>query len=408
MELRRLHYFVVLAEELNFRRAADRLCIAQPGLSQQIRVLEREIGAALFQRGRTGVSLTRAGEVLRDRAVPLLGQVDRMIDEVQGAATGRSGTIRLGSLRSIIDSRADEILQTFQQANPAVRVILDASWETRHDKFSMLREAVVDAAFIHLPQPEIDDELAVLPLGTNELVVALPRAHPLARRRKIRSEDLTGTSLILWPRDQAPLQFDEIRSIAWSDQAIDLVASEPDVERLLARVAASPGGVSVVDAPRAARLRPRGVVFRPFTPPVPAWAFGLVWMPRRVSPVLELFLGWCRDHAIVSSLPDDAVDIEPRVAATAQRRRWSAGRRIRHEARGVEAACQFGKRDLRLRGCIVKDRRSRVTSLAALPPVAWRGCPALTTPLFKRVSRGLPYPCRWAAAMPPPDLAEKE
>ena len=288
-----MRYFAVVAEELHFRRAAERLHIAQPGLSQQIRVLERELGVELFERGTGGVSLTAAGRALLEAGGPLLREVDRVIERVRAAAEGRSGLLRLVHTRSLSDGAPDELVRTFRVAHPDADIAVESAWTARN--VVMLRGAEVDAAFIRLPLLDAEG-LQVLPLGHTELVAALPSAHPLARRRVLRPDDLCGVALLSWPREQAPGYFDHIRSVAWGDETAEPVASEPDAERLLAAVAAG-SGVCVLDSPRAFKLRPRGVVLRRFARPSPTSEFGLAWNPRRVFPLLESFIAHCRDQA---------------------------------------------------------------------------------------------------------------
>ena len=292
MELRRLRYFAVLAEELHFRRAAERLHIAQPGLTQQIRVLERELGATLFHRSTSGVTLTDAGRVLFEEGVPLLREVELVTERVRAAAQGRTGLLRVVHSRSLADGLPDELVHTFRQLHPDADIAVESAWTTRN--VAMLRSGEADAAFVRLPLAGADD-IGVLRLGETELVAALPAAHPLAARRTLRFADLCGADVVSWPRDQAPGYFDHIRATVWGDQPPSLVASEPDPEHLLAAVAAG-AGLCIIDAQRAARLRPRGVVVRHFTRPALTAAFAVAWNPNRRSPLLDAFLAHCQAH----------------------------------------------------------------------------------------------------------------
>ena len=149
MDLRRLRYFAVVAEELHFRRAAERLHIAQPGLSQQIRVLERELGAVLFNRTTAGVTLTEAGRTLRDEGVPLLREVERVAALVRAAAEGRSGRLRIVLTRSLAGSSPDELMTEFRSRHPDAEIDIETAWTTRN--VAMVRAAEADAAFVRLP-----------------------------------------------------------------------------------------------------------------------------------------------------------------------------------------------------------------------------------------------------------------
>src|SRR5664279_3124689 len=155
MDLRRLQYFAVVAQELHFRRAAERLHIAQPGLSQQIKVLERELGADLFDRGPQGVTLTAAGTVLLEEGVPLLGQLDRVEERVRAVAEGRRSQLRVVHTRSVSGGLPDEVVHRFREQYPEVDVLVESAWTTRN--LQMLRAGEVEAAFVRLPLSDADD-----------------------------------------------------------------------------------------------------------------------------------------------------------------------------------------------------------------------------------------------------------
>lgn len=285
VDLRRLEYFVILAEELHFRRAAERLHISQPGLSQQIRVLEKELGALLFERSTAGVTLTASGDALLTEGKALLSEVERVSAHVRAAGEGRAGIFRIVHSRSLTDDIPDELVRDFRLSNPNVEILVETAWTTRN--LAMLRAGEVDAAFVRMPLSDIDD-LRQLTLGQSELAAAIPADHPLARQRTLRTADLVGQPVVTFPREQAPGYFDYIHSLVWGQEAPFVAAVEPDPEYMLAAVKAGKG-VSVFDARRALRLRPKGVVVRRFKPSLSA-GFGLVWNPHRISPLLSSFL----------------------------------------------------------------------------------------------------------------------
>lgn len=286
MDLRRLGYFVVLAEELHFRRAAERLRISQPGLSQQIRVLEKDLGVILFERTTAGVTLTASGRALVTEGTPLLREAERVSAQVKAAAEGRAGLLRVVHSRSLIDDIPDELVRRFRRLHPEVEVGVETAWTARN--VSMLRAGEVDAAFVRLPLIDTDG-LSHLTLGHTELAAAIPAGHPLARRRTLRCSDLRGLPVVSFPREQAPGYFDHIQSTVWGDDAPLPDTTEPDPEHLLAAVA-SGAGVSVFDAGRAFKLRPKGVVIRRFAHPPPTAEFGLAWISHRSFPLLEAFI----------------------------------------------------------------------------------------------------------------------
>ena len=188
VELRRLQYFAVLAEELHFRRAAERLHIAQPGLTQQIRVLERELGAVLFERSTAGVTLTDAGRALRDEGVPLLREVERVAALVRAAAEGRTRTAAdrahagrwpAGYPTSWCAPSGSGIPTPRSRSRPHGRPGTSPWCAPRRPTPRSSGCPLHDA-----------DDLRLLTLGQTELVVVLPATHPLARRRVVRPADL--------------------------------------------------------------------------------------------------------------------------------------------------------------------------------------------------------------------------
>ncbi|WP_133169293.1 LysR family transcriptional regulator [Rhodococcus opacus] len=291
MNLRRLEYFVVLARELHFGRAAERLHLAQPGLSQQIKVFEKECGVQLFERSSHGVRLTEAGRVLLEEGPAILSQVERTLDRVRAAGQGHTGSLRAVLTRSVAFGLPDTIVTVFRERHPAVEVTTDVAWTARN--VEMLRAGEVDAAFVRLPLLDASD-LGILVLGDTEAVVACPADHPLAAKHRIERDDLRDQTLISWPRAQAPGYFDEMHRVIFGGTPPSKVLWEPDPEHLLAAVD-SGRGVSVVDSERASTLRSDRVVIRKFASPIPRFEFGVAWNARREEPVLSAFLHVCRE-----------------------------------------------------------------------------------------------------------------
>jgi DNA-binding transcriptional LysR family regulator len=291
MDTRRLRYFAALAEELNFHRAAERLHIAQPALSQQIRVLERELAVRLFDRTSRGVSLTPAGKVLAHIGVPWLGEADHIVSQVQAAGRGHSDHVRVVHSRSLGDGLPDSIVREFQRRCPGVELSLETAWTARN--VEMVRAGDADAGFVRLPLLEVGD-LDVLPLGHTELVVAAPRGHRLARQRTLRFSDVLNEPLVFWPRAQAPGYYDYLRAQVWGDREPQVLSFEPDPEHILDAVRRG-AGITIMDATRVSRLKPNGVVTRRFTSPALTAGFAVVSRRRRSSPALGDFLRLCRE-----------------------------------------------------------------------------------------------------------------
>ncbi|MGW4485151.1 LysR family transcriptional regulator [Amycolatopsis sp. NPDC004368] len=192
LDLRKLRYFVTVAETLHFGRAAERLHIAQPVLSRQIRALEKDLGAALFTRDSHGVALTDAGTQLLTDATPLLASAD--------AARRRVTVAARGSKRMMVGFRAGiavaPAIQQFALRHPEVTV--DVQRIEADEQAGMLLDGRIDIGYVRLPIDEAG--LRVVPLYTEPRVVVLPAGHRLAGKEEVTEADLAGEPL-LWPAD---------------------------------------------------------------------------------------------------------------------------------------------------------------------------------------------------------------
>jgi DNA-binding transcriptional LysR family regulator len=204
LDLRRLRYFVAVAEHLHFRRAAEAIPIAQPALSRQIRALERDLGVALFERDRRTTALTPAGRQLLEDARPLLAGADAARRRVQRAARG-SDRLVLGFRAGITVTAAT---RAFAQVRPDVTVdVVRMEWD---DQEELLRDGRVDVGVV---RPPIDERgLRLLPLFSEDQLAVLPATHPLARRRSLRRADLAGERLLRYT-DIAPGSESPLRSV---------------------------------------------------------------------------------------------------------------------------------------------------------------------------------------------------
>jgi DNA-binding transcriptional LysR family regulator len=189
LDLRKLRYFVAVAEELHFGHAAERLYVAQPVLSRQIRKLEQELGAELFTRSSRHVELTEAGQQLLDEARALLAAADAASRRVRRAAQGqRSLTVGF-----YIGEPVSRIVKALHSTHPEVTVeVVRIYW---FDQPAALLDGRLDLAFVHLPID--DDGLTLLPLYSSPRLVLLPASHPLAGRDEIRLADIAGDPVVL-------------------------------------------------------------------------------------------------------------------------------------------------------------------------------------------------------------------
>ncbi|GAA2347909.1 LysR substrate-binding domain-containing protein [Dactylosporangium salmoneum] len=285
MDMRRLRYFAELAKDLHFTHAAKRLNIAQPALSQQVRVLEREVGARLIERGPGACTLTPVGAIVAAEAALLIAQVDDARERIAAAVRGQGGRIRLAYTRSARGGRVDALVERFRAQHSRVEVIPETGWHAPN--VAGLLAGRYDAAFV---RPPLDDPgIAWRLVDTEELRLALPAGHRLARLRRVSREAVAGEPAVMWPRENGPGMFDRIVAQVWPAGGFNLVRYEPDDEQLLRAVAAG-GVVAAVPEGRARALRVPGVVLRRFTPPVPTVDIGLAWNKRTVTPTVRRLL----------------------------------------------------------------------------------------------------------------------
>jgi DNA-binding transcriptional LysR family regulator len=197
MELRQLRYFVAVADELHFTRAAARLGIAQPPLSQQVRRLERDLGAQLFERTNRRVQLTDVGRALLIEAKLTLAQADRAIEVAKGMRKPQPGRLVIGAQVTAEVSVLPRLLPRFLKRFPDVNVLLQSPLNPR-EQVAMLRGGQIDVGFPRLPIH--DSALVVLPILYEALVAALPSRHPLARRRYVTLQELASSTFVMFRR----------------------------------------------------------------------------------------------------------------------------------------------------------------------------------------------------------------
>ena len=201
MELRQLRYFVAVAEELHFRRAAARLHMSQPPLSQQIQQLEAEMGCTLLARTRRRVELTPAGAAFLRDARALLSELDGAVETARRIDAGQTGRIRINFVGSALVSTLPDLVQRFRAAHPRVEVELHE--RSTIEQLRAIKAGSVDVGLIRAPL-EADPELAVEIVARERTVAAIAAKHPLAAMRRVPLRRLAAEPLVLFPRDQAP------------------------------------------------------------------------------------------------------------------------------------------------------------------------------------------------------------
>lgn len=206
MELRHLRYFIALAEELHFGRAAQRLAISQPPLSVAIRQLEDQIGARLFERSSKEVRLTTAGAHLLPRARLLLEESRQMTADVRGVARGQAGHLRVGFVASSIYRGLPQAILDFQKRLPQVR--LDITELNSSEQVTAVSAGRLDLGVIH--ESHLPGNLSSVVLGKEPFLCCLPAEHPLAARQRIDLKSLEGERLVLFSRSASPAYHEQV------------------------------------------------------------------------------------------------------------------------------------------------------------------------------------------------------
>lgn len=285
MELRHLRYFVAVAEELHFGRAAARLNLSQPPLSRQIRDLEAELGVTLFVRDRRGVTLTREGAALLGEARRALAQAEHVARVADRVRRGVAGSLRIGYVHSALYGAVPPMLRAFRARAPDVEV------SVRELVTSELVEELhldrLDLAFVRPPVE--DDALALRVLGEEPLVAAVPSGHPLADRARIRIADLAGEPFVLFPQPTGPGFWDVIAGACRAAGFTPRVAQEGDQIHVIVGLVGAGFGVTLVPEP-VRNLRLPGVRYLRLDDPVPALPLAVLWHRDRRFPALDSFL----------------------------------------------------------------------------------------------------------------------
>jgi DNA-binding transcriptional LysR family regulator len=287
---RDLRYFVAVAEELHFTRAAERLYVSQPALSKQVRALERQLGAALFVRDRQGVALTPAGAALLPYARQLLETWDEAWVVVEGAKAAQRSTLVVGMSTSPgRGGLLPAIRSRFTAACPTADLRLrQVGW---HDPTAGLADGTSDLAFVWLPLPDQRryDHLVV---AEEPRLVAFPDAHPLAARGAVPFADLLDEPFLALPASAGPLRdywlATDSRAGRPARIGAEVASTEETYEALVAGL-----GVVLLAAGNAPLITLGGVTTRPVDGITPS-RFALAWPRTPANPLVPAYVNACR------------------------------------------------------------------------------------------------------------------
>lgn len=257
MELRQLQYFLVVADELHFGRAAEMLNMSQPPLTVAIKKLERELSVQLFERTTRSVKLTSAGQLFRDSLAPVLADLDRVIAEVSEVNTGLRGKLSVGFVSSASYTVIPEAVALFRARRPQVELLLRPV--TTDEQVDLLVEGNLDVGILRDPTrlPGMDMEQ----IHTEPLVLALPASHPLTNLDVVAVEDIAGEDFVLYPYKHMSGFFSVVHSLFDGYEQPRIVEQAIHQETILGLVAAGLGMSILPES--VSRFQMPSVAFRP-------------------------------------------------------------------------------------------------------------------------------------------------
>ncbi|HTW84346.1 MAG TPA: LysR substrate-binding domain-containing protein [Candidatus Sulfotelmatobacter sp.] len=262
MELRDLRSFVAVAQQRNFSRAAEALHVSQPALSEQIRKLEDELGAVLFERTSRGATLTDAGEAFFPQARAVLAQADVAVEAVRLVARGLAGTLTLGFIDSAALGLLPPLIRRFSARHPEVKLQL-RELGTR-SQLEALEAGEIDVGIVR--GPVWNAGITGVPLATEALLLAMPAQHRLAERETVRVAELRDEGLITFPADRGAGLYDETLRLCHAAGFDPRIVQEASEIATIVALAAAGLGVAVVPASAAAIVL-EGLVHRPIADP---------------------------------------------------------------------------------------------------------------------------------------------
>lgn len=302
MELRHLRYFAAVAEELHFGKAAERLHMAQPPLSQQIRMLEAELGVALFHRTNRRVHLTEAGGAFLEEVYRLFAQLDRAVRTARRANRGEIGRLRLGFVNSATYQVLPAICRAFRREYPDV--VLDLQEHTSDFRLETLENGSLDVGLYRADaehfRPQLPSTLSMTTISREPLAIVLPAGHHLAGTGAISVAALAKEPFVLSPQRVYPSYHDQIMRLCMGVGFTPRIVQEPILLTTIMSLISAGIGVSII--PISLRhLEWSGVSFAHIVEPDAVSDMVAIWRRDDASPVLRAFLDIMRKLALPDS-----------------------------------------------------------------------------------------------------------
>jgi DNA-binding transcriptional LysR family regulator len=273
MELRHLRYFVAVAEELHFRRAAERLHVAQPAVSEQVRKLEQELGVRLLDRTQRSVSLTEAGAVLLREARRVLHQAEEARMAAQNARDRARSVLRVGYIPASLPASVPRALQRLAASMPQLETTLESG--SGGELIEAIRAERLDAAIVSLPAPTGGLRMTVI--GEQRALAALPVSHAHAVNPMIRLDQMAPERIVVLPRDANRAFYDFVVASCREAGLAPTIIEMPDAQLEGALLAVASGvGMALLPESVADRYQAPGVRFVPLAGEMPAFTAAVV------------------------------------------------------------------------------------------------------------------------------------
>ncbi len=297
MELRHLRYFVAVAEELNFRRAAQRVHVTQPSLSAQIRQLEQEIGVRLLDRDTHSVALTPAGTRFLDDSKRVLREAEESVRTAQRVARGETGELSIGFVASLGHGLLPRVLRTYRQRFPDVTLKL-CEMDTNR-QIEAINDRRLDLGFIGFGLAEETSDLQLAIVAEEPLYAILPQGHPLIGENPPASlplQALAKEPFLLASRQGAPLFNPWLMILCHQAGFQPHIVQEADQPVTVLNYVAAGVGVTILPA-QFSRLATVGVVFVRLDPPVPPYRYCAAWLPKNRHSAIRHFIEIAKEAA---------------------------------------------------------------------------------------------------------------
>ena len=288
--IRQLWMFLTVAEELHFGRAAHRLNMSQPPLTEQIKVLEQSLKIKLFERSRRGTQLSPAGAAILPAVRQFASQVERLGYVVREVASGQSGVLHVGAITSAMLETVPPLLDALKRKHPGLTVFVKEIDSV--DAIPALESGELDLAFARL-DGEIGNDISTIPLKEDRLAVALANGHALSHLPRIRLKSLSNEPLVMSSRQVSPVYFDLLTNVCRTHGFAPRVLHE--VRSVTSQIAYVSCGQGVALVPSSARrLAPENVVIRPLHEKIMIVTAAAAWNAKRHHPMVDEAVAWLK------------------------------------------------------------------------------------------------------------------